>query len=122
MKTSTLAKFAKVLLLSLACGVLAWPLFSQYAKDSFDVKAHYEKHEYQIAMRDGVKLFTAVYVPRDNSEDHPILLSRTPYSVGPYGADAYRDSLYPGNSPGRITFSLCRMFADATNPKVTSST
>lgn len=96
MNDSTAAKFAKVLLLSLACGMLAWPLFSQYAKDSFDVKAHYEKHEYRITMRDGVKLFTEVYVPRDNSEDHPILLSRTPYSVGPYGPDAYRDALYPG--------------------------
>ena len=40
-------------------------------------------------MRDGVKLFTAVYVPKDTSQAWPILLQRTPYSVGPYGADNY---------------------------------
>src|SRR5579863_1527878 len=52
-------------------------------------KANYEKHEYRIPMRDGVKLFTAVYTPRDNAQRHPILLTRTPYSVAPYGPDAY---------------------------------
>jgi predicted acyl esterase len=38
-------------------------------------------------MRDGVKLFTAVYTPKDMSEKHPILMNRTPYSCAPYGAD-----------------------------------
>ncbi len=42
-------------------------------------------------MRDGVKLFTAVYVPKDATVTHPILLQRTPYSVAPYGVDQYRD-------------------------------
>ena len=42
-------------------------------------------------MRDGIKLFTAVYVPKDAAPDktYPLLLSRTPYSVGPYGVDHY---------------------------------
>lgn len=53
------------------------------------VKELFEKHEYQIPMRDGTKLFTAVYIPRDKSEPHPILLQRTPYSVAPYGEDKY---------------------------------
>ena len=53
----------------------------------FDVKAHYEKHEYQIAMRDGVKLFTIVYTPRDTSQRYPMLFKRTPYSIDPYGMD-----------------------------------
>ena len=55
----------------------------------FDVKAHYAKHEYHIPMRDGVKLFTAVYTPRDASHDVPFLVTRTCYSVGPYGEDKY---------------------------------
>lgn len=53
------------------------------------VKEIYEKHEYQISMRDGVKLFTSVYTPKDGSVKHPILIIRTPYNVAPYGEDKY---------------------------------
>ena len=60
------------------------------------VKAKYEKREIRIPMRDGVKLFTSVYIPRDTTRSYPILMSRTPYGVGPYGADAYRTSLGMG--------------------------
>ena len=59
------------------------------------VKAHYTKYEYRVPMRDGVKLFTAVYVPKDATVTHPILLQRTPYSVAPYGVDQYRANLGP---------------------------
>ncbi len=59
------------------------------------VKAHYTKYEYQIPMRDGKRLFTAVYVPKDDSQKYPMLLKRTPYSVRPYGADQYPDNLGP---------------------------
>jgi putative CocE/NonD family hydrolase len=59
------------------------------------VKAAYTKYEYRIPMRDGKRLFTAVYVPKDASRTYPILLSRTPYSVQPYGPDAYRENLGP---------------------------
>ena len=59
------------------------------------VKSHYTKYEYRIPMRDGVKLFTAVYVPKDTSRTYPILYTRTPYSVAPYGVDRYRASLGP---------------------------
>lgn len=48
---------------------------------------HYTKYEYKIPMRDGVKLFTAIYTPKDDSRPYPILLTRTPYSVKPYGED-----------------------------------
>lgn len=65
------------------------------AQEAYDVRANYEKSEYQIPMRDGVKLFTVVYSPRDKSKKYPILLNRTPYSVGPYGPDAYKTSLGP---------------------------
>ncbi len=53
------------------------------------IREHYTKYEHKIAMRDGVKLFTAVYVPKDASRSWPIMLHRTPYSVRPYGADSY---------------------------------
>jgi putative CocE/NonD family hydrolase len=52
--------------------------------------------EYAIPMRDGVKLFTSVYAPKDKSVTYPILMTRTPYSVEPYGPGAYQRSLGPG--------------------------
>lgn len=60
-----------------------------WAQDSVFVRQNYVKHEYQIPMRDGVKLFTIAYVPKEMTEKHPILMTRTPYSVGPYGPDNY---------------------------------
>lgn len=54
--------------------------------DSSWLAANYTKKEVLIPMRDGVKLFTSLYIPRSNSEQHPILLTRTPYSCAPYGA------------------------------------
>jgi len=65
-------------------------------KDEY-VKAHYTKYEYRIPMRDGKKLFTAVYVPKDASEPHPFLMDRTPYNVGPYGEDRYPEHLGPSD-------------------------
>ena len=62
---------------------------------NFDVKEHYTKYEYRIPMRDGVYLFTAVYVPKDSTRTYPILVNRTPYSVSPYGVDQYRKQLGP---------------------------
>ena len=38
-------------------------------------------------MQDGIKAFTALYIPKDSSEKHPILFNRTPYSCAPYGED-----------------------------------
>ncbi len=61
----------------------------------YNVKEHYTKYEYRIPMRDGVHLFTSVYVPKDASRAYPFLIDRTPYSVGPYGVDLYRTQLGP---------------------------
>ena len=61
----------------------------------FDVKEHYTKYEVRIPMRDGVRLFTAVYVPKDSSRPYPFLINRTPYSISPYGVDQYRTQLGP---------------------------
>jgi hypothetical protein len=55
----------------------------------FDVAAHFTKQEVMIPMRDGVRLFTSIYVPKDSSTKHPVLVRRTPYSCAPYGADAF---------------------------------
>jgi len=57
--------------------------------DSTWFQEHYTKKEVLIPMRDGVKLFTSVYTPKDSSEKHPILITRTPYSCAPYGEDKY---------------------------------
>ncbi len=61
------------------------------------VKAHYTKYEYRIPMRDGVHLFTSVYVPKDTSQSYPFMIDRTPYSVAPYGEDQYKRSLGPSD-------------------------
>lgn len=58
------------------------------------VKSHYTKYEFKIPMRDGVHLFTSVYVPKDGPA-RPILLNRTPYSVRPYGVDQSKTDLGP---------------------------
>lgn len=54
-------------------------------QDSLFMVTHYDKFEYQIPMRDGVKLFTLVYVPKDKSKTYPILLNRTCYNASTYG-------------------------------------
>jgi putative CocE/NonD family hydrolase len=61
------------------------------------VRENYSKYEYKIAMRDGVKLFTAVYVPKDVMEGktYPILMERTPYTIAPYGEDQFPNTLGP---------------------------
>jgi putative CocE/NonD family hydrolase len=65
------------------------------AQDAAWNRQHYTKYEFRIPVRDGVRLFTAVYVPKDASRRYPILLTRTPYSCAPYGADNYRETLGP---------------------------
>ena len=58
-------------------------------------RAHYTKYDYRIPMRDGAKLFTTVYMPKDTSQAYPILINRTPYSIAPYGIDNCRPVLGP---------------------------
>jgi putative CocE/NonD family hydrolase len=61
------------------------------------IQANYTKYEYRIPMRDGARLFTAVYSPKEMSRTYPVLLLRTPYSIRPYGPDQFRDSLGPSD-------------------------
>ncbi|MEN0056463.1 MAG: CocE/NonD family hydrolase [Mucilaginibacter sp.] len=68
--------------------VILFPLAaSAQNADSVWFVNNYIKKELSIPMRDGAKLFTSVYMPKDQSEKHPILITRTPYSCAPYGKD-----------------------------------
>ncbi len=68
------------------------------------VRANYTKYEYRIPMRDGKKLFTSVYVPKDQAQKYPIMMNRTPYTVAPYGVDQYKDNLGPSPFFGKDGF------------------
>src|SRR5262245_6880303 len=67
------------------------------AQSSADTNAvwlaeRYTKYEYRIPTRDGIRLMTRVYVPKDDSQPWPILLTRTPYALKPYGDDNFNDA------------------------------
>ena len=70
------------------------------------VRARYTKYEYRVPMRDGVKLFTSVYVPKDAGRDrrYTVLLTRTTYGIAPYGSDAYRESVGPSEAAQKEGF------------------
>lgn len=59
------------------------------------IRAHYDKREYEVPMRDGIKLHTVVYTPKDAGPDrrYPIMIQRTPYSCGPYGEGKFAEKL-----------------------------
>ena len=71
------------------------PGAAQSKPGAVDPKMHYTKYEHYIPMRDGKKLFTSIYVPKDSSQPYPFLMMRTPYSVAPYGVDQFRTQLGP---------------------------
>ncbi|MDQ2719985.1 MAG: CocE/NonD family hydrolase [Bacteroidota bacterium] len=62
--------------------------FSQNADSTWFLN-NYTKLEQYIPMRDGIKLFTSFYIPKDENSKHPFLMTRTPYSCAPYGADKF---------------------------------
>src|SRR5262249_13375896 len=75
---------------------LSLSILAQNNNSSF-IKENYSKKEVMITMRDGVKLFTAIYTPKDSSVSYPILMERTPYSCAPYGEDKYPGRLGPNS-------------------------
>ena len=81
-------KFLFFLLLSAVCYVGQG---QGTAQDSAWIRENYYKIERYVPMRDGVKLFTTLYIPKDTTEQHPILMTRTPYSCAPYGAEKWRN-------------------------------
>src|SRR5438046_1302848 len=82
--------FAFLLAFSFSVNIIA----QTNSQDSAWVKENYTKKEMSISMRDGVKLFTAVYLPKDATEKHPILMTRTPYSCAPYGEENFTSNLW----------------------------
>ena len=85
--------FATALLVTcLAAALASQAQAPTRAQDSTFVRQNYTKLDRQVGMRDGVKLYTVIYVPKDASAatSYPFLMVRTPYSAGPYGEDKYR--------------------------------
>lgn len=83
-------------------GVIIFLLFSfslnaQNSNDADFIRSNYSKKEVYISMRDGVKLFTAIYSPKDSSVAYPILMERTPYSCNPYGDNNFPKRLGPNS-------------------------
>jgi uncharacterized protein len=76
-----------------ACFLTAiiWYSLDAQEIDKTWVLKNYSKTEQQIPMRDGVKLFTSIYYPKDTSVNHPILMERTPYSCAPYGEGNFKE-------------------------------
>jgi hypothetical protein len=79
-------------------GLLAANAGAEEREDA--IRSSYSKTEVRIPMRDGVELFTSIYTPNnlDAKAVYPILMMRTPYGVGPYGPDRYRNRLAPAES------------------------
>jgi uncharacterized protein len=69
------------------------------------IKENYTKREVQVPMRDGARLFTAIYAPKDAATKYPILMTRTPYGIAPYGPEKFKGVLGPNKhflKPGYI--------------------
>ncbi len=89
MNTITSRLLKGIFLLCFSLGI------SQDIEDSYKPEDHYTKTETTITMRDGIKLHTTIYAPKDTSKKYPILLYRTPYSCKPYGENAFRTKIGP---------------------------
>ena len=91
------------MLILLLLGSLSFTSCSETQKNEADgaknndsyVEDHFNKKEVTIEMRDGIKLHTTIYSPKDTSQAYPILLKRTPYSCKPYGANGYPANIGP---------------------------
>jgi putative CocE/NonD family hydrolase len=68
------------------------------------VRKNYDKQETYIPMRDGIRLYTVIYTPKDKTHPYPFLMERTPYGSGPYGDSLFRRSLGPNRT---LMHQLC---------------
>lgn len=84
----------KIYLFAITC-VLCQIIQGQENLSNAFVKENFTKIDTVISMRDGIKLYTVIYVPKDASEKYPFLMERTPYSVDPYGNENYAKRLGP---------------------------
>lgn len=83
---NTRRSFSRVLVLIVLLSTVGSILVAQ---EPFALINHYNKREVLIPMRDGVKLHTAIYTPKDTTQQYPFLMMRTPYSSAPYGETSY---------------------------------
>lgn len=84
-------KFSWLMMILLFAGTSG---FAQQS-DSAYVRENYTKIERSIPMRDGIKLFTAIYIPKNKGKKYPFMINRTPYTVAPYGENKYKTTLGP---------------------------
>lgn len=99
MKQSTIhhtSRLARRFYARLTAALLPLAVLSQSAAQS-PLQERYSKSEHQIPMRDGAKLFTVVYAPKDASKTYPFLIRRTPYGVGPYGEGQFAHNIGPSD-------------------------
>ncbi|MDD7252131.1 MAG: CocE/NonD family hydrolase [Prevotellaceae bacterium] len=79
---------SKYRLIAVVFLLLGWIGVSRCLAQELDatwVNSHYDKREIFVPMRDGVNLYTAIYVPKETNRRHPILMMRTPYGIA-YGS------------------------------------
>jgi putative CocE/NonD family hydrolase len=65
--------------------ILMTVVYTSYSQSVESLKQKYDKQEVYITMRDGIRLFTSIYTPKNSAEAHPVLLNRTPYNIEPGG-------------------------------------
>ncbi|HEY7474900.1 MAG TPA: CocE/NonD family hydrolase [Vicinamibacterales bacterium] len=99
-----MSRLHRTLLVAGVVALAAWTAPRTTAQAPYDIRANYTKAEHMVPMRDGVKLFTIVYAPKDQTRRYPFMLHRTPYGSPPYGADAFRASLGPSAAFAREGF------------------
>lgn len=71
---------------------LVFTFTSAQSQTDFEISEHYTKQEVMIPMRDGIKLHTTIYSPKNTEQSYPIIMTRTPYSSQPYGANKFPQS------------------------------
>ena len=101
--------------LMLLLALTAAPLAAQAQGDptlTARIKQNYRKIEMRIPVRDGVKLFTSIYVPKDTTRRYPVLMSRTPYSVSPYGDTLFKPALGPSGNPRYVDDGYIFVYQD----------
>lgn len=100
----------KTIWLSCLCICIFAETSSFAQTDSAYVHDNYTKIERQIPMRDGVKLFTAIYIPKNTAQQYPFMINRTPYTIAPYGENRYKTTLGP--SPAFIREGFIFVYQD----------
>ena len=88
---------SKIMSIMKNCFALHLIIIAQFLSAQVNIAENFSKKEVLIPMRDGTKLFTAIYTPKDisKSNTYPFLMQRTCYSIAPYGEDKFKKSLGP---------------------------